>query len=113
MPGARISFTCNTADDSDIVAWLDSFGSRDRGYAIKAAIRDYIINEQNPQSDEVGIDRLTLVEDKLSEILLEVINLRKSALAISINNDIINNDLSNEGEIDPEVRSNIGKFLKD
>ncbi len=112
MTGARISFTCDTNDDADVVAWLDSFGSRERGFAIKAAIRNYILVEQGVESD-VEVDRLSLIEDKLSDIFRQIVDIRKQGLALSINNDIINTDLSLDSDkLDPAVESNIGKLFE-
>lgn len=120
MTGARISFTCDTSDDADIVEWCDSFSSRERGFAIKAAIRLYITEEQKDvQSfsiNEFDPNRLTALEDKVSDIFREIVALRKEGLALSINNDIINNDLQNpldQDNLDPVVESNIGKLFKD
>ena len=110
MPGARISFTLSTSEDADIIAWLDSFGVRERGFAIKAAIRDMI--EGDIAQSEPDIDRLTRIEDQVSDIFREIVALRKEGLALSINNDIMNTDLPN-GQIDPEVESNIGNLLEE
>lgn len=114
MTGARISFTCDTSDDQDVVAWLDSFASRERGFAIKAAIRYYIEAERGGQT-ETEVDRLSVLEDKISEIFQEVVQIRKQGLALSINNDIINNDLQSpdksDNRLSPEVESNLGALL--
>jgi len=110
LPGARISFTLSTSEDADIIEWLDSFSVRERGFAIKAAIRDLIA--QDSVQSEPDTDRLTRIEDQVSNIFRELIALRKEGLAISINNDIINTDLK-EGQIDPQVESNIGALIED
>ncbi len=119
MTGTRTSFTCDTINDLDIIDWLDSFGSRERGFAIKAAIRSYMMGETNSSS--------TSLEERLVEILREVVATRKAhertneqLLALSINNDIINpinKDLSDQellgGEIDSEVMENIGNLFNE
>lgn len=110
MPGARVSFTLSTSEDADIIVWLDSFDVRERGFAIKAAIR--VLIEQDTVQSEPDIDRLTHIEDQMSDILREVVALRKEGLAFSINNDIINTDLE-EGQIDPAVGSNIENLFAD
>ena len=110
MPGARVSFTLSTSEDADIIAFLDSFGVRERGFAIKAAIRDMI--DQDIVRSEHDVDRLTRIEDQVSDIFREIVALRKEGLALSINNDIMNTDLPN-GQIDPEVESNIGNLLEE
>ena len=110
LPGARVSFTLSTSEDADIIAFLDSFGVRERGFAIKAAIRDMI--DQDIVRSEHDVDRLTRIEDQVSDIFREIVALRKEGLALSINNDIMNTDLPN-GQIDPEVESNIGNLLEE
>ena len=110
LPGARISFTLSTSEDADIIAWLDSFGVRERGFAIKASIRDMI--EGDVVQSEPDVDRLSRIEDQVSNIFREIVALRKEGLALSINNDIMNTDLPN-GQIDPEVESNIGNLLEE
>ena len=110
MPGARISFTLSTSEDADIITWLDSFGVRERGFAIKAAIRTLI--DQDTVQSEPDVDRLTRIEDQVSDIFREIVALRKAGLAISINTDIINTDLK-EGQVDPAVGSNIDKLFAD
>lgn len=111
MPGARISFTCSTAEDGDLIEWLDSFGVRERGFAIKAALRDYIVPDDAEISPD--LDRLSKIEDQMSDIFRELVEIRKQGLAQSINNDIINTDLYDQNEVDPQVESNIGKLFED
>lgn len=84
---------------------------RERGFAIKAAIRDYIDRERGSDTGS-DVDRFSQMEDQLSDIFRELVALRKQGLAQSINNDIINKDLS-QNELDPAVESNIGKLLED
>ena len=110
MPGARISFTLSTSEDADIILWLDSFGVRERGFAIKAAIR--VLIEQDTVQSEPDIDRLTRIEDQVSNIFQEIIAMRKERLALSINTDIMNTDLK-EGQVDPAVESNIDNLFAD
>lgn len=113
MPGARVSFTCDTTEDGELIEWLDSFGVRERGFAIKAALRDYIV--QDTEQTGPDFDRLSKIEDQLSDIFRELVAVRREGLALSKNNVIINDNLSNlpdEG-VDPLVKSNIGKLLDD
>lgn len=117
MTGARTSFTCSTSTDLDIIDWLDSFGSRERGFAIKAAIRAYMVGE-SPQSSppEIGLSNLDSLGEQVSELYRVIIAVQKQnekLLALSLNSGTIdiNNDLS-EGA-SPEAMKNISNLLKD
>lgn len=119
MTGTRTSFTCDTINDLDIIDWLDSFGSRERGFAIKAAIRSYMMGETTePVMTDANFSNLASLEEKISNLYHEVVTVRKQnekLLALSINNDImksINKDLS-DGEVDSEVMNNIGNLFKE
>lgn len=79
MATARYYFSCNTVHDWEIIQWLDSFASRERSIAIKAAIQQY---QEETEPELLSDDRLSEIEKSIKEVLNEVVDMRRKGLVM-------------------------------
>lgn len=106
MPAARFTFSCDTGDDWDVIEWLESFIVKERGMAIKAAIRQFQeVTEPQLASD----DRLGDIEKLVKEVLNEVAEIRRGGVVMK---EKKTQDSNNKKEISEEELSKIEANLK-
>ncbi len=79
MPSVRFTFSCDIDDDWDVIDWIKSFAVRERGMAIKAAIRQF---QEETEPEELSDNRLSEIEKSIKEILNEVVSIRRKGLIV-------------------------------
>jgi hypothetical protein len=86
MPKIRYEFTAETENDWDIIEWIDGFSEEEKNIVIKSAIREgqQSFEEQENLTNVKNLaEKVTGMEEILSEILRQLVDLRKSGIAVS------------------------------
>ena len=93
MPTTRYTFSTHTQDDRDIIDFLDSFKSRDRTIIVKEAIRLYMEKQEELETiAKFDENKMENIENKLSEIFHELMEIKRKGLQTPSNSDKINSD---------------------
>ncbi len=111
-PSARFSFSCDTLHDLDVIEWLNSFASRERGLAIKSAIRQLMQEGEvregaSPLAVQVDLGN---IEEQMAEVMRAVKDLgrefaksEKGGILVPANKDTYLED--------QEVTGNLKQFF--
>lgn len=105
MPSARFTFSCDTGDDWDVIEWLESFIVKERGMAIKAAIRQF---QEETEPQQASDDRLGDIEKLVKEVLNEVAEIRRGGFVVK---EKMKKESNNKKEYDlSQVEDNLRNY---
>lgn len=113
-PSARFSFSCDTLHDLDVIEWLNSFANRERGLAIKAAIRQQMQEGEvregtSPLAVHIDLDK---IEGQIADVMRAVRETQRdiAKFDLSKKDDILTDKDTYSKEtytIKPEVEKNL------